>query len=102
MNVATIVPLWPGNVGAVQVAVALPLVSYGVPYSDGFAFGFGLQAIEASVGIGIGLIFLAHEGISLATLRGMPGAERADASASEEAEDGRRTMAARPRDRVPG
>jgi uncharacterized protein (TIRG00374 family) len=27
MNVATIIPLWPGNVGAVQVAIAIPLVS---------------------------------------------------------------------------
>ena len=26
MNVATIFPLWPGNVGLVQAAVALPLV----------------------------------------------------------------------------
>jgi uncharacterized protein (TIRG00374 family) len=72
MNVATIIPLWPGNVGAVQVVIAIPLVSYGVAYADGVAFGFGLQAIEASVGIGLGLIFLAHEGLSFATLRGMP------------------------------
>ena len=27
MNVATIVPLWPGNVGLVQVAIATPLVA---------------------------------------------------------------------------
>ena len=50
MNVATIVPLWPGNVGLVQVAVATPLKQYGVAYARGIAFGFGLQAIEASVG----------------------------------------------------
>jgi uncharacterized membrane protein YbhN (UPF0104 family) len=32
MNVATIFPLWPGNVGLVQAAVALPLFTYyGVP-----------------------------------------------------------------------
>ena len=61
MNVATMIPLWPGNVGLVQVAVATPLsVSYGIEYAHGLAFGFGLQAIEASVGIGIGLIFLAQ------------------------------------------
>src|SRR3954468_20353028 len=51
MNVATIFPLWPGNVGLVQVAIAAPLVSYGVNYAHGVAYGFGLQAIEASVGI---------------------------------------------------
>jgi uncharacterized protein (TIRG00374 family) len=71
MNVATIVPLWPGNVGLVQVAVATPLVNYGIAYAHGIAFGIGLQAIEASVGIGIGLVFLAREGLSFATLRHM-------------------------------
>ena len=69
MNVATIFPLWPGNVGLVQAAIALPLKRYGVPIGKGFAFGIGLQAIEASVGVGIGLVFLAREGLSLATLR---------------------------------
>jgi len=69
MNVATIFPLWPGNFGLVQIAVAIPLVRYGVPYAKGVAFGIGLQAIEASVGVGIGLIFLAREGLSYATLR---------------------------------
>jgi uncharacterized membrane protein YbhN (UPF0104 family) len=72
MNVATIFPLWPGNVGLLQAAIALPLRPYGVPYGKGFAFAIGLQAIEASVGVGIGLIFLAREGLSIATLREMP------------------------------
>ncbi|MGZ4333283.1 MAG: lysylphosphatidylglycerol synthase transmembrane domain-containing protein [Gaiellaceae bacterium] len=71
MNVATIVPLWPGNVGLVQIAVATPLVNYGIAYAHGIAFGIGLQAIEASVGIGVGLVFLAREGLSFATLRHM-------------------------------
>ena len=58
MNVATIFPLWPGNVGLVQAAVALPLFTYyGVAKANGIAFGFGLQIIEASVGIGAGLLF---------------------------------------------
>jgi uncharacterized membrane protein YbhN (UPF0104 family) len=72
MNVATIFPLWPGNVGLLQAAIALPLGQYGVNYARGFAFGIGLQAIEASVGVGIGLIFLAREGLSFETLREMP------------------------------
>jgi len=84
MNVATIIPLWPGNVGLVQVAVATPLVRYGVPYGKGVAFGFGLQAIEASVGVGIGLIFLGREGLSFARLREMPGAVTADDEEGEE------------------
>jgi uncharacterized membrane protein YbhN (UPF0104 family) len=72
MNVATIFPLWPGNIGLLQAAIALPLRQYGVAYGKGFAFGIGLQAIEASVGVGIGLVFLAREGLSLAMLRDMP------------------------------
>jgi uncharacterized membrane protein YbhN (UPF0104 family) len=72
MNVATIFPLWPGNVGLVQAAVALPLVQYGVPYARGFAFGLGLQAIEASVGLGLGLLYLAREGFSYAMLKDIP------------------------------
>jgi glycosyltransferase 2 family protein len=84
MNVATIFPLWPGNVGLVQAAVALPLATYyGVAKARGIAFGFGLQAIEASVGIGVGLIFLAREGLSVAMLRVMPDASQAEPPEAE-------------------
>lgn len=72
MNVATVFPLWPGNFGLLQAAVAFPLVSYGVAYARGFAYGLGLQMIEAAVGIGLGLVFLAREGLSFATLKEMP------------------------------
>jgi uncharacterized membrane protein YbhN (UPF0104 family) len=72
MNIATIFPLWPGNIGLLQAAVALPLVSYGVAYTTGFAYGLGLQILEMSVGVGVGLVFLMREGISFATLRRMP------------------------------
>jgi uncharacterized membrane protein YbhN (UPF0104 family) len=69
MNVVTVVPFWPGNFGLVQIAVATSLLNYGVATGRGIAFGVGLQAIEASVGIGIGLVFLAREGLSYATLK---------------------------------
>ena len=72
MNVATIFPLWPGNIGLLQAAVALPLVSYGVAYTTGFAYGLGLQILEMSVGVGVGLAFLAREGLSFAMLKRMP------------------------------
>jgi uncharacterized protein (TIRG00374 family) len=81
MNIATIFPLWPGNVGLLQAAIALPLKQYGVSYSDGIAFGIGLQAIEASVGVGIGLLFLAREGLSYASLKEMPRDSTAPAQA---------------------
>jgi uncharacterized protein (TIRG00374 family) len=96
MNVATLFPLWPGNVGLVQAAIALPLISYGVAKARGIAYGFGLQAIEASVGVGVGMIFLAREGLSFAMLRVMPGAEAADVP-----EDEGRAEEPRARARIP-
>jgi uncharacterized protein (TIRG00374 family) len=107
MNVATIFPLWPGNVGLLQAAVALPLTQYGVAYSTGFAFGIGLQAIEASVGIGVGLIFLAREGVSYAFLKGMRDAEespvsaRGDALPASAASPMRSGHSIRPKDETP-
>jgi hypothetical protein len=78
LNVAILFPLWPGNVGLYQAAVAAPLIRYGVATTLGVAFGVGLQAIEASVGIGIGMIFLAREGLSYAILKEMPEAGQVD------------------------
>ena len=97
MNVATIFPLWPGNVGLVQAAVAFPLVDYGVSYAHGFAYGIGLQAIEASVGVGVGLLFLAREGLSFAMLRVMPDAAQAEVPAQDAEEP---ASAERPRARI--
>ena len=79
MTLTTIFPLWPGNIGLLQAAVALPLVSYGVAYTRGFAYGLGLQAIDMSVGVGVGLIFLAREGLSFATLKRLPSPGEEDA-----------------------
>jgi hypothetical protein len=78
MTVATVFPLWPGNVGLVQAAVALPLLQYGVASAHGIAYGFGLQAIEAAVGVGVGIVFLAREGLSYAMLKVMPDASQAE------------------------
>jgi uncharacterized membrane protein YbhN (UPF0104 family) len=95
MNVATVFPFWPGNVGLLQAAIALPLVQYGVDYGTGFAYGLVLQAVEMSVGVGLGLVFLAREGISFANLRGIGdddaagGAGRADEPAEAEDEPAR-------------
>jgi uncharacterized protein (TIRG00374 family) len=90
MNVVTIFPFWPGNIGAVQLAIAAPLsASYGVAYARGVAYGFGLQAIEASVGIGVGVIFLAREGLSVAMLKVMPSAAQTELPAAGEESDAR-------------
>jgi uncharacterized protein (TIRG00374 family) len=83
MNIATIVPLWPGNIGLVQAAVAIPLRNYGVPYAIGFAYGLALQAIEIACGVTLGLIAIAREGISFAMLRRMEDDERSSEDALE-------------------
>jgi uncharacterized protein (TIRG00374 family) len=101
MNVATLFPLWPGNIGLLQAAIALPLASYGVPAGKAIAYGFGLQAIEASVGVGVGMIFLAREGLSFAMLRRMPAAAEAEVP-EDEAEAAKDQGKARARARVPG
>jgi len=72
VNVALAFPLWPSAVGLYQAAVALALLPYGISYEHGFAAGIGIQAIEICVGVGLGFVFLAREGISLAALRDMP------------------------------
>ncbi len=99
MNVATIFPLWPGNIGLLQAAVALPLVQYGVAYSTGFAYALVLQVIEMSVGVGVGLIFLAREGLSFASLRDMPDESDAQLEVDGETHPPERRRA---RARVPG
>lgn len=102
MNVAMIFPLWPGNVGLVQAAISIPLKQYyHVARATGVAFGFGLQAIEASVGVGVGLIFLAREGLSFAMLRVMPDASQAEIPESSMREEAA-ADAERERARVPG
>jgi glycosyltransferase 2 family protein len=103
MNVATLFPLWPGNIGLLQAAIALPLASYGVPAGKAIAYGFGLQAIEASVGVGVGMLFLAREGLSFAMLRRMPAAAEAEVPHGEGKEAGSPDRAGdRARARVPG
>jgi len=98
MNVATIFPLWPGNVGLLQAAIALPLLHYGVSSPRGIAYGIGLQAIEASVGVGFGLLFLAREGLSYTMLKVMPDATQVEMPGPEPVEQG----ADDARARVPG
>lgn len=86
MNLVTVFPFWPGNVGLVQVAVAVALLPYGVDYRHGFAFGIGLQAIEAGVGVLLGFAFLAREGYSFAMLRRMPDVTEVELDENERVE----------------
>jgi len=102
MNVATLFPLWPGNIGLLQAAIALPLASYGVAAGRAVAYGFGLQAIEASVGVGVGMLFLAREGLSFAMLKRMPEASEAEVPAKRRPEASSEGEESRERARVPG
>jgi uncharacterized membrane protein YbhN (UPF0104 family) len=77
MNVALVLPLWPGNLGVLQAAIAVPLVAYGVPLPRAIAFGIALQAIESVVGYTAGIACLFREGLSVEGLRAM-GARGAD------------------------
>jgi uncharacterized membrane protein YbhN (UPF0104 family) len=59
-------PFWPGNLGIFQLGVAGPLVSaYAVSTANAVAFSVGLQLVEGVLGVGLGLVFLAREGLSL-------------------------------------
>jgi uncharacterized membrane protein YbhN (UPF0104 family) len=102
MNVATLFPLWPGNIGLLQAAIALPLASYGVAAGRAVAYGFGLQAIEASVGVGVGMLFLAREGLSFAMLKRMPEASEAEVPEKRLPEASSDGEESRERARVPG
>ena len=86
MNVVMIFPFWPGNVGLVQAAVAAALLPYGIGYAHGVVFGVGLQAIEASVGLGLGFLFLAREGFTFAMLKRMPEVTELDVDEDERVE----------------
>jgi uncharacterized membrane protein YbhN (UPF0104 family) len=69
-TIVQIFPFWPGNLGIFQLGVAGPLVSaYGISTASAVAFSVGLQLVEGVLGVGLGLVFLAREGLSLTGAR---------------------------------
>ncbi|MCS7006977.1 MAG: lysylphosphatidylglycerol synthase transmembrane domain-containing protein [Thermoleophilia bacterium] len=81
-NLATLLPLWPGNVGLFQAAVAAPLLASGVGFGHAILFGLGLQAIEVTTAVALGAPALAYEGVSLAVLgESAPPGEQRDGTA---------------------
>ena len=82
-TIVQLFPFWPGNVGMFQLGVYAPLVQFAaVPASTAIAFGVGLQIVEALLGVGLGLAFLANEGLSFGGARRLA-ASGADAHANE-------------------
>jgi uncharacterized membrane protein YbhN (UPF0104 family) len=70
VTVAQTFPVLPGNVGVFQAAVVVPLThTYPVSSASALAFALGLQATEVVVGVVLGFVFLAIEGVSFRQLR---------------------------------
>jgi uncharacterized membrane protein YbhN (UPF0104 family) len=75
-TIVQLFPFWPGNVGMFQLGVYAPLVQLcAVPGSTAIAFGIGLQVVEALLGVGLGLVFLAREGLTFGSARSLAGDE---------------------------
>ena len=69
-TIVQLFPFWPGNLGIFQLGVAGPLVSvYAISTANAVAFSVGLQLVEGLLGVGLGLFFLAREGLSLSGAR---------------------------------
>ncbi|MGB4863899.1 MAG: lysylphosphatidylglycerol synthase domain-containing protein, partial [Tepidiformaceae bacterium] len=69
-NLVGVVQFTPGNVGVFQVTIAVALGSaFGLSTASALSFGIGLQAIEVGLGAGLGLLFLAVEGLSIGGVR---------------------------------
>lgn len=73
-NAATLIPLWPGNIGLFQVAVAVALGPAGVPRATGIAYGLALQGIEAASALLGGVVAGVVEGLRPGELRRLTGA----------------------------
>lgn len=69
-TIVQLFPFWPGNLGIFQLGVSAPLVNaYAISTSTAVAFSVGLQLVEGLLGVGLGLVFLAREGLSLSGAR---------------------------------
>jgi uncharacterized membrane protein YbhN (UPF0104 family) len=69
-TIVQLFPFWPGNLGIFQLGVSAPLVNaYAVSTASAVAFSVGLQLVEGLLGVGLGLFFLAREGLSLSSAR---------------------------------
>lgn len=66
INIAGALPATPGNIGVFQLATVIPLMRiYGISEAEALAFSIGLQAIEGSIGLGVGSAFLFREQLTL-------------------------------------
>ena len=69
-TIVQLFPFWPGNLGIFQLGVSAPLINaYAISTASAVAFSVGLQVVEGLLGVGLGLVFLAREGLSLSGAR---------------------------------
>jgi phosphatidylinositol alpha-mannosyltransferase len=68
-NVAAVVPVTPGNVGVFQAACVAVLAAYGVDAGRALGYGVGLQLLEVTTAIVLGLPALLAEGLKPRDLR---------------------------------
>jgi phosphatidylinositol alpha-mannosyltransferase len=68
-NVAAVVPVTPGNIGVFQAACVAVLAAYGVGAGRALAYGIGLQLLEVTTAIALGLPALLAEGLRPRDLR---------------------------------
>jgi uncharacterized membrane protein YbhN (UPF0104 family) len=55
LDVASALPLTPGNLGIASGAVAMALQTHGVSFTHGLAAGIALHAVETAIGLMVGL-----------------------------------------------
>ncbi len=55
LEVASMIPLTPGNVGVTSAAIAVAFQAHGVSFTHGLAAGIAFHAVETAVGIMFGL-----------------------------------------------
>jgi uncharacterized membrane protein YbhN (UPF0104 family) len=55
LDVASLLPVTPGNVGVTSAAVAMALQAHGASFTNGLAAGIAFHAIETAVGLMVGL-----------------------------------------------
>jgi uncharacterized protein (TIRG00374 family) len=76
-TLAGLFPILPASIGVFQGAVSVALVSaYGVAPAVALAFSVALQLVEMVFGVGLGVVFLAAEGLSLSSTRALIASER--------------------------
>jgi uncharacterized membrane protein YbhN (UPF0104 family) len=58
LDVASFLPVTPGNVGVTSVAIAMALQAHGASFTNGLAAGIAFHAIETAVGLMFGIASL--------------------------------------------